>query len=156
MHFPLCTHLSDSYQHCFCADIAFVYLLLSDVCRIVGDAVVALKTRVSWNVWCSPMEMFYFKWIIERFVLEWPCHGGEILLIFRHAWKWMLIMRTPSVVICASTAIIKTICLEFYVCHMMMMISTVATRSYWNPMILLFFFLLLLLAGNHMEISFGT
>lgn len=68
MHFPLCTHLSDSYQHCFYADIAFVYLLLSDVCRSVGDAIVAFTVRVSWNVGCS-MEMFHFKWTFQRFCI---------------------------------------------------------------------------------------
>lgn len=149
MHFPLCTHLSDSHQHCFCADIAFVYLLLSDVCRYVRDAVVALTARVSWNVGRS-MEMLYFKWIFQTVCIgmAMPCRGGEILLIFCDAGNgcWSCAHDLLS---SASTIIIETICLGFN----MMMISTRATHSYWNPMILFVFFGL---AGNHMEIPFAT
>lgn len=66
MHFRLCTHLNDSYQHCFYADIAFVYLLLLGV---LCDAV-ALKLMY--------LGMFHSKSIsmdFGMFTLE--CHAKE-------------------------------------------------------------------------------
>lgn len=98
---------------------------------------------VPWK--CSTSNEFF-----RRSVLEWPCHAVEekFLLIFCDAGNgcWSCAHDLLS---SASTIIIETICLGFN----MMMISTRATHSYWNPMILFVFFGL---AGNHMETPFAT
>lgn len=144
MHFPLCTHLSDSYQHCFYADIAFVYLLLSDVCRAVRSVrrCRCCAANVPWKCFVSN----------RRFVLEWPCRGGEILLILCDAGNgcWSCAHHLLS---SASSIVIKTICLGFYMGQRTMMISAVATHTAIG---IQWFYrcFLVVLAGNHMEISY--
>lgn len=87
---------------------------------------------------------------LRGFALEWPCRGGEILLIFCDAGNgcWSCAHHLLS---SASTIIIRTICLGFFYAP--------DDDFYGGPHTAIgiqWFHCLIVLAGNHMEISFAT